>query len=191
MQIKILRNISEHVSAVESMKKNGSLDILEKMSELIVRAIENGNKVLLAGNGGSASDAQHIAGEFIGRFLFDRNPLPAIALSTDTSVLTCVGNDYSFDNIFDRQVRALGKPGDIFWGLSTSGNSKNILLAAQSAKTIGMPCIGFSGKTGGTMKDVFDLCILADHQRSDRIQEVHALAYHCICEIVEYRLFKK
>lgn len=162
--------------------------ILTEISSVIVNSINRGGKILIAGNGGSASDAQHIAGEFVGRFLYDRKPLPAIAMSTDSSVLTCVGNDYSFDDIFLRQVQALASDNDIFWGISTSGNSKNIILAAESAKKIGAKIIGFTGQDGGRLKGLSDYCFCAPADRTNRIQEAHILAYHIICELMEAAL---
>ncbi len=187
---RITDNIKEHISVIEQMLTEQS-NVLADISDAIVKSISAGGKILIAGNGGSAADAQHIAGEFIGRFLYDRNPLPAIALSTDTSVLTCVGNDYSYDDIFERQVRALGDANDIFWGISTSGNSPNIIKAARSAKQIGMTVIGFAGQNGGELKNIADLCFCSPHHRTNRIQEAHILAYHIVCELMESALCPK
>ncbi len=187
---RIESNIREHLQVIEQML-NGQSDVLAEISSRIVESINAGGKVLIAGNGGSAADAQHIAGEFVGRFLYDRRPLPAIALSCDTSVLTCVGNDYSYADVFERQVRALGKTGDIFWGISTSGNSENVIKAANAAKQIGMIIIGFVGQTGGKLKEIADLCFCANHTRTNRIQEAHTLAYHIVCELMEAELCPK
>ncbi|MFA5864132.1 MAG: SIS domain-containing protein [Phycisphaerae bacterium] len=188
---KIRENIREHLGVIEKMCCDETLTVLEKIAGGIVRSVENGGKVVLAGNGGSAADAQHIAGEFIGRYLFDRRPLPAISLSTDSSVLTCVGNDYSYDDIFLRQVRALVKTGDVFWGLTTSGNSRNIILAGQAAKELGAVVVGFTGESGGKFKGICDFCFCSPHTRANRIQEGHMLAYHVVCELMEARLCLK
>ncbi len=190
MNQRIKNNIQEHLQVIEQMLAEG-LDVLESISEEIVKAVNNGGKILIAGNGGSAADAQHIAGEFIGRFLYDRKPLPAIALSCDTSVITCVGNDYSYADIFARQVQALGNEKDVFWGISTSGNSENVIKAAMSAKQIGMTVIGFTGANGGKLKEIADLCFCSPHTRTNRIQEAHILAYHIVCELMESSLCPK
>ncbi len=190
MDQRIENNIKEHLQVIEDMLTSQA-DVLADISAKIVKSINSGGKVLIAGNGGSAADAQHIAGEFIGRFLYDRRPLPAIALATDTSVLTCVGNDYSYDDIFDRQVRALINKGDIFWGISTSGNSANVVKAADTAKRLGAVIIGFTGQQGGELKEISDLCFCSPHTRTNRIQEAHMLAYHIVCELVEAQLCPK
>jgi len=190
MNQQIENNIKEHLQVVEQML-NDQADVLADISAKIVESIKQGGKVLIAGNVGAAADAQHIAGEFIGRFLYDRRPLPAIALSTDTSVLTCVGNDYSYNDIFDRQVRALIKKGDVFWGISTSGNSPNVVQAAKTAKQLGAVIIAFTGQQGGKLKETADLCFCSPHKRTNRIQEAHTLAYHIVCELMESELCPK
>lgn len=155
----------------------------------IVLAFKNGNKVLFCGNGGSAADAQHLAAEFSGRFYTDRKALPAEALHCNTSYLTAVGNDYSFDVIYSRLIDGIGQPGDVLIGLSTSGNSKNIIKAFETAKEKGMVTIGFTGLTGGQLKPVSDYLINIPSTDTPRIQESHILIGHIICQLVEEKIF--
>ena len=155
----------------------------------IAAALRAGGKVLLAGNGGSAADAQHIAAEFLSRFKFDRAPLPAIALTTDTSVLTAVGNDYGFEQVFERQVRGLARQGDVFIAISTSGRSPNVLAALKAARDIGVATVGFTGAGGGTMAALCDLVLAAPSDETALIQQVHITAAHAICGLVERDLF--
>ena len=159
----------------------------------IEKAFRDGHKVMLAGNGGSAADAQHIAGEFLSRLRFDRNPLPAIALTTDTSVLTAVGNDYGYDQVFERQVRGLGRAGDVFIGISTSGRSPNVLAAFAAARALGVITIGFTGTAPGAaaMRAACDLILAAPTPDTPLIQQIHITAAHAICEVVERNLFGK
>ncbi len=159
------------------------------IADAITRAFRNGGKLLIAGNGGSAADAQHIAGELLSRFGFDRAPLPAIALTTDTSVLTAIGNDYGFDRVFERQVRGLGRPGDIFLALSTSGRSPNVLCALEAAREIGMVTIGFTGDGRRDMTAYCDHCLAAPSGETPLIQQIHIVAAHAICGLVERDLF--
>ncbi len=164
---------------------------IDQAVNAIVRCFENGGKLLLCGNGGSAADAQHIAAEFIIRLSHDivRPGLPAIALTTDTSILTAGGNDIGFENVFNRQVEALGKKGDIFLGISTSGNSKNILLAVETAKKAGMKTIALLGGSGGKAAALFDISIRIPSENTQHIQEGHITVGHLICELVERALF--
>jgi D-sedoheptulose 7-phosphate isomerase len=162
--------------------------VLAEISAVLVRAIRQGKKVLFCGNGGSAADAQHVAGELMGRFLIEREPWPAIALTTDTSILTAVGNDWAFEDVFARQVRALARPGDVVVGITTSGKSPNVLRALDDAKTKGAIRIGFTGTRGTVLADHCDVCFLAPANDTPRIQELHILAWHSICEIVEQAL---
>ena len=161
--------------------------IVEVASE-ICSALDNGHKVLLYGNGGSAADAQHIAAEWIGKFHRDRRPLPAVALTTDTSILTAVGNDYGFDQIFTRQIRALGQKGDIAVAISTSGNSSNVLNATDTAREAGMVTVGLTGRDGGSLGRKVHYHLNVPHQSSARIQEVHIMVGHVLCELVEDNL---
>ena len=160
-----------------------------EVSEILVNSIENGNKALLFGNGGSAADAQHIAGEFVGRFAFDRPALSALALSVNTSCVTAIGNDYGFDLIFARQIEALGRPGDVAIGISTSGNSQNVLKAVSVAKDLGLRTVGLTGSTGGKLKNAVDCCICVPSHETPRIQECHILIGHIISELVEQTIF--
>jgi len=152
---------------------------------IVTEALQRGNKVLLCGNGGSAADAQHIAAELTGRFKKERHPLPGIALTTDTSALTAIGNDYGFDQIFSRQVAALAKEGDVVIGISTSGNSLNVIYALETAKEMGCKAIGLSGKGGGKMEDVCDINIIVPSDDTARIQEMHILIGHILCQLVD------
>lgn len=165
------------------------LTLIENAANLCINAYRSGNKTLLAGNGGSAADAQHIAGEFVSRFYFDRPGLPSIALSTDTSILTAIGNDYGYDELFARQVQAQGVKGDVFIGISTSGNSKNIIEALKICKEKEIITIGLTGETGGTMSELCDICIKVPSSETPRIQEAHILIGHIICCLVEEELF--
>ena len=158
-------------------------------SKLCIDSLNNNKKILLAGNGGSAADSQHIAAELVGRFYKNRSALPAIALTTDTSALTAIGNDFGFENIFSRQIEALGNAGDIFIGISTSGNSQNIINAAQQAKILGIKVISLTGSDGGQLKTISDIIIKSPSDDIPRIQETHILIGHIICEIIEKEMF--
>jgi D-sedoheptulose 7-phosphate isomerase len=163
---------------------------IHAIAEAITAAFRAGNKLLIAGNGGSAADAQHIAGEFLSRLNFDRNPLPAIALTTDTSVLTAIGNDYGFERTFERQVRGLGKAGDIFIAISTSGRSPNIIAALKAARTAGLITVGFTGTAAtNAMTPLCDHCLVAPSPETPLIQQIHIVAAHAICGLVERSLF--
>jgi len=166
-----------------------TVKIIAKIAEIIVEAYRRGKKVILFGNGGSAGDAQHIAAEFVGKYYLERAPLPAIALTVNTSSLTAIGNDYSFAQVFAQQLEALGEAGDVAIGISTSGNSENVLEALRVAKTKGLITIGFTGEEGGKLKDVVDYCLHIPSNDTPRIQEGHITVGHIICEIVERELF--
>lgn len=160
---------------------------IDLCGEKICAALEAGKKILIAGNGGSAADAQHFAAELVGRFLAERRPLPAVALTTDTSALTAIGNDYGFDRIFSRQVEALAQPGDIFFGISTSGHSANILAATESARQSGCTTIGLLGRDGGRIAALVDLALVVPAQETPHIQEVHIMIIHLLCALVDRR----
>jgi D-sedoheptulose 7-phosphate isomerase len=149
----------------------------------------SGHKLMLAGNGGSAADAQHIAGELVCRFNFNRSPLPAIALNTDTSVLTAIGNDIGFEEVFERQVRGLGRRGDGLLAISTSGKSPNVLAALRAARELGIVTLGFTGAGGGVMSDLCDLCLFAPSDETPLIQQIHITAAHVVCDLVERAMF--
>ena len=166
------------------------VDAIEKGTSLIADALSMGRKVLLCGNGGSAADCQHIAAELVGRFSRDRGALPAIALTTDSSLLTAVANDFSFDSVFERQVEALGNPGDVLIGISTSGNSQNVVLAIQAAKTRGLRTIVLGGKIPGAIAGLSDIEILVPSDKVPRIQEGHITIAHIMCDLVEKKLFE-
>jgi D-sedoheptulose 7-phosphate isomerase len=161
------------------------------ISAAIVGSLQQGRKILFAGNGGSASDAQHIAGEFISRLNYDRAPMAGLALTTDTSVLTAVGNDYGYEHVFSRQVAALGQVGDVFVGISTSGRSPNILAAFRAAQQKGLRTVGFTGANGGAMADHCELVLNAPSDRTPIIQQLHITAAHIVCGLVERTLFPK
>lgn len=161
------------------------IPVVARMAEICAEAIKQGHKILICGNGGSAADAQHIAAEFVGRFHRERISLPAIALTTDTSILTSVGNDYSYGDVFARQVEGLGRQGDVFWGITTSGNSENVLKAAQAARNQGMTVISSLGKDGGKMAGLSDVALIIPSNSTARIQEMHILCAHSICEILD------
>jgi D-sedoheptulose 7-phosphate isomerase len=162
---------------------------LAAIADRITRTFRAGGKVLLAGNGGSAADAQHIAAEFLSRFKLDRSPLPAIALTTDSSVLTAIGNDYGFAEVFERQVRGLGRAGDVFIGLSTSGRSENVLAALRAARELGLATVGFTGNSGGDMRALCDFVCAAPSDDTALIQQIHLVAAHVLCLLVEQDLF--
>lgn len=158
---------------------------------MIVKAFKKGNKVLLFGNGGSAADAQHMAAEFVNRFLIERPSLPAIALTTDTSILTSIANDYEFADVFAKQVKALGREGDVAIGISTSGAAANVIKAVKVAGDLGIQTVGLTGKDGGELARVVDLALLVDSQSVPRIQEVHITIGHVVCEMVDRMLFQQ
>ncbi|EAL5572099.1 D-sedoheptulose 7-phosphate isomerase [Campylobacter jejuni] len=188
----IKEHFTDSILAKEQILKDENLITLIKNASLeVIKAYKNGNKTLLAGNGGSAADAQHIAGEFVSRFYFDRPGIASIALSTDTSILTAISNDYGYENLFARQVQAQGVKGDVFIGISTSGNSKNILKALELCKQKEIISIGLSGASGGAMNELCDYCIKVPSTCTPRIQEAHILIGHIICAIVEEELFGK
>jgi len=178
---KIKQQLSEHESTVK---------LIHAVSERCILAFRDGNKVILAGNGGSASDAQHIAAEFVGRFEKDRAGLPALALSANSSSVTAIGNDYGYDAIFQRQVQALAVPGDVFFGITTSGNSNNVVAAVQECRAKGITSVGMTGESGGSLLELCDYCIRVPSSNTARIQEAHITIGHIICSLVENALFK-
>lgn len=179
----------ETMQAISNDKE--TLSLIQAVSAIIAAAYKAGNKTMLAGNGGSAADAQHLAGEFVSRFYFDRPGLSSIALTTDTSILTAIGNDYGYEKLFARQIQANGNKGDVFIGISTSGNSRNIVEALKMCREKGIATIGMTGAAGGEMCDLCDHCIKVPSRVTPRIQESHILVGHIICSIVEESLFGK
>ena len=192
MQEQISKIIQASIDVKSAVLGNEELkNTVAKAVETLVTAFKNGNKVLFCGNGGSAADAQHLAAEFSGRFYTDREALPAEALHVNTSYITAVANDYSYDVVYSRMVQGIGKKGDVLVGLSTSGNSTNIIKAFEVCRTKGMVTIGFTGATGGKMKDLSDLLINVPSTDTPRIQESHILLGHIICQMVEEQYFSK
>ncbi len=190
METIIKKSYKESIDLKEAFFANESPGII-KAAQLIADCLNNGNKLILAGNGGSAADAQHIAAEFVNRFMLERPPLPALAITTDTSVITSIGNDYDFKDIFSKQVKALGREGDILMVMSTSGSSPNILEAIKAAGKMGIHTIGLAGKNGGRMADMVDTVFIIKSSVTARVQEVHITLGHIICELVEHLLFYK
>ena len=187
---KLIQEIFDSSSNIILDSKNLSNEI-EKSVIMITKSIQNGNKLVIFGNGGSAADAQHMAAEFVGRFMKERKSFPAIALSTDTSIITSIGNDYNFDKIFSRQSEALVKKGDVVIAISTSGNSKNVLQGIKTSKKLGAKIIALTGKKGVKMKSQSDVFLNVPSNITSRIQEVHRVIIHIICEIVENELSKR
>ena len=183
MDEKILSAIERHQAAAAALAADYSA--IKAIAEAMSKTALAGGKILICGNGGSASDSQHIAGELVGRFKKERRAIAAVALSADTSILTCLGNDYGFDRVFERQVEALGRPGDLLLAISTSGSSANVLKAVLKAREAGLVTAGFFGKSGGAILPHCDLAFLAPETDTPRIQEMHILAAHIICELVE------
>lgn len=181
---KIKLILEEHILTIQNIDDE-LLETIQVVSEKILRSLKKGGKILLCGNGGSAADSQHIAAEFVGRFLKERIALAAIALTTDTSALTAIGNDYGYDQTFSRQVHALGNKNDILIGISTSGNSPNVIEAVKVANSIGLTTVGFSGRDGGLLKEMTDHCLIAPSDVTARIQEVHILIGHIICTLTD------
>lgn len=181
---------AQHVMAA-MLADESLINTLEAAAKACVVSFQSGRRILLAGNGGSAADAQHIAGEFVSRFAFDRPGLPAIALTTDTSILTAIGNDYGYEKLFARQVQAHGCKGDVFIGYSTSGKSPNVLRAFEEARKLGLVCIGLTGNGGGPMRELCDYLLEVPSADTPKIQEGHLVLGHILCGIVENTMFEK
>ena len=187
---RVCNSVRASIETKERLLSSGeTLATVADVCEILVSALQRGRKVFLFGNGGSAADAQHIAAEFVGRFAFDRPALPALALSVNTSCVTAIGNDYGFDYVFARQLEALGTEGDVAIGISTSGNSPNVLLALSAAKNKGLSTVALAGCTGGKLKAVADHCIYVPSKKTPRIQECHILIGHIFAELVEEVIF--
>jgi D-sedoheptulose 7-phosphate isomerase len=181
-------SIRECIATQESLLEPERLDGLVKAAALIRRGLSDGGKLLLFGNGGSASDASHIAAEFVGRFMRDRRALPALALCTDQSAMTAIANDFGFERVFARQLEAIGDPQDVAMAISTSGRSPNVLAGLETARSIGMATIGLTGPTGGALPTVVDVCLRVPADSTARIQESHTLIAHVLCQLVELEL---
>ncbi len=189
MEKKQVREIAEEHSFLVARFFELHADELLRVGEVLARCLRGGGKVLLFGNGGSAADAQHLAAEFSGRFQLERPALPAVALTTDTSILTAVANDYGYDLVFARQVEALGARGDVAIGISTSGRSRNVLAGLRAARERGMTTVGLLGRDGGTIREACDHALVVPGEKTARVQEVHILVGHVLCELVERELF--
>lgn len=190
MSDRIDQEFGKSLALLQGMSVDPQLrELIGNAVKLSVAALKRGNKLLFAGNGGSAADAQHWAGELVSRFNFDRPGLAAIALTTDTSILTAIGNDYGYDYVFARQVEALGRSGDVLFAISTSGNSKNILRALHAARATGIGVIGFTGQTGGAMAELCDLCFRMPSGETPKIQEGHEFIGHLLCNLIESEMF--
>lgn len=185
MQKVIQARFEEHLEVTNAVMQSDILEQVERVATAIKAALANGKKVLFCGNGGSAADSQHLAAEFVGRFQKERQGLPAIALTVDTSILTAVGNDYGFDKVFVRQVEALGNEGDVLVGISTSGTSPNVLAAVELAKAKGMYCVGMTASNGAKLAELCDECIAVPAKVTARAQEMHILIGHILCELVD------
>ena len=194
MEKDIKRQIEEAIEGHRRMAAELAADGSETIAaaaEAIIRALRKGGRVYICGNGGSAADAQHIAGELVGRFARERQGIPAVALTTDTSVMTSVANDYGYENVFARQVEALVRKGDILWAISTSGGSANVVAAAELAKKKGARVLAFTGRPDSELERIADICFCADSKSTARSQEIHQIAYHIICELVEQNFCKQ
>lgn len=188
---RVKENFISSIEAKEIALKLLPEDIVEA-AILMINCLQAGNKILVCGNGGSAADAQHFAAELVNRFLMERQPLPAIALTTDTSILTAIANDYGYDQIFAKQIQALGNRGDVLLAISTSGNAENVVAAVQEAKSQGLKIVGLVGRDGGKVSEILDKSdveIRVVDESTPRIQEVHVLIIHCLCDIIEQQLF--
>ncbi|MEW5722727.1 MAG: D-sedoheptulose 7-phosphate isomerase [Thermodesulfobacteriota bacterium] len=189
MREKVLAALAE--SARLKTEAQNQADRMIQAAGLIADSFSRGGRLLLCGNGGSAADSQHLAAEFVNRFQIERPPLPALALTTDTSVLTSIGNDYSFNEVFTKQIKALGRSGDVIWSLSTSGTSPNVVAALSLARSMGLSIIAMTGLGGGDMKMYADVLLEVPSTATPRIQEVHITMGHVICELVDYLLFQR
>ena len=185
ISLKVKTILQESITVKERLKEKCYTDLISKIVDLAVECLKNKGKIMLCGNGGSAADTQHLAAEFVNRFKKERVPLPALALTTDTSIITSIANDYSYSEIFTKQILALGKKEDILIAISTSGNAENVLAAVETAKQIGIKTIALTGKDGGGLKEVADICLIVPSNDTARIQEAHITIGHIICETVE------
>ncbi len=182
--------VEEHIFIAKRFFESNA-DRINEVADVVVRALQGGNKLLLFGNGGSAADAQHIAAELVGRYQYDRPGLPAIALTTDSSALTSIANDYGYEFLFARQIEALGQKGDVAIAISTSGRSANIKEGVLAARSRGITTVGFLGKEGGQVRELVDHALVVDAQKTARIQEIHILIGHILCEAIEQELFQR
>ena len=186
MREDIVKRIEENIGVKKSILNDAHLiDTIERAATAVVNAIKNGNKIIFCGNGGSAADSQHLAAELIGKFYFNRRSLPAVSLTVNTSIITAIGNDFGFEKVFARQLEGIGKVGDVLIGLSTSGNSENVVEVFRLAKELGISTVAFTGESGGILRDLADILINVPSNDTPRIQEAHIMVGHIICELVE------
>jgi D-sedoheptulose 7-phosphate isomerase len=186
----IEKALRESVKAQEDFVKDNGRNLVI-LAEKISSAFTSDRKLMICGNGGSAADAQHTAAEFVNRFMLERPPLPAIALTTDASIITSIGNDYSFDDVFSKQVKAIGMEGDVLLAISTSGNSANVISAVKAARGLGIYTVALTGREGGRLSPVADMALVVKSNATPRIQEVHHFALHMTCQLVDYLLFQQ
>lgn len=192
MESEIEKAFRDHIAAVNALSASKELSgLIARAASMCIETLNANGRILLAGNGGSAADAQHLAGELVSRFQYDRPGLAGIALTVDTSVLTAVGNDYGYERVFARQLEALARPGDVFIALSTSGNSQNIVEAARWARESSVHTIGLTGRAGGRLRNLVDICICAPSDETPRIQEMHILIGHTLCGLIEGIIFPR
>jgi D-sedoheptulose 7-phosphate isomerase len=183
---RIDRHFDDHLTTIEALRSQ--IGVIERIGALMVACIRNGGCIFWLGNGGSAADSQHLAAELVERFEVERSGIRSVALTTDTSALTAIGNDEGFERIFARQLEALGRPGDLVIGISTSGNSPNVLAALQSARKLGLGTVGMTGRGGGKLKALTDICLIAPSDNTARIQEAHILVGHLLCDLAEQQV---
>ncbi len=186
----IIKSILEDSLETKRQAITAQEQVLIKAADMLATCVASGHKILIFGNGGSAADAQHLAAEFVNRFQIERHPLAALALTTDTSVITSIGNDYAFDLIFAKQIQALGRRDDVAWGISTSGNSPNVVVGLKSAREMGLHCLGMTGQ-GGALAEVSDLLLTVPSATTARVQETHIVMGHILCQLVDTTLFPK
>jgi D-sedoheptulose 7-phosphate isomerase len=192
MRDKILRQLQESADVIAALAADAQIQsTIEAVAERCVAALRNGNKLLFMGNGGSAADAQHLAGEMVSRFAFERPGLPAFSLAVDTSVMTSIGNDYGYEHLFARQIEALAKPGDVLFGFSTSGRSPNILAGLETARKMGLATVGMAGNQKARITELVDYCIEIPSASTPKIQEGHIVIGHIICGLVEAQMFER
>lgn len=186
-----IENIIRESNKVKEVLINSQINVIAKISQAVINCLRGGGKIIIFGNGGSAADSQHVAAEFVGRFQKDRQALAAIALTTNTSVLTSIANDYGFEFVFSRQIEALGRKKDLAIAISTSGNSENVIKAVQKAKQMKIKTVSFTGGNGGKLAKITDISLIAPSNHTARIQEAHICVLHAICQIAEEKIFKK
>lgn len=193
MSAEALKRIKDHAAAGARLREKffeQKAELVAEIARLFALRLAAGGKILFCGNGGSAADAQHLAAEFVNRFRLERPPLPALALTTDTSILTAIGNDYGFDHVFQKQVQALGNPGDVLVAISTSGNSPNVIAALKAGRQKGLTLVGMTGQGGGEMLALCDFLLAVPDKRTPLVQEIHITAGHLLCDLVDFFLFE-